>query len=67
MSAKTKKQQSDSQENTATASGGYQTPLQEDIRKTGDAEKSDARPTATPEAPGEDSVAGSPNQGTESR
>jgi hypothetical protein len=70
MSAKTKKQKSDSQENTdstATASGGYQTPLQEDIRKTGDAEKSDARPTARPEAPGEDSVAGSPNQGTESR
>ncbi|MBD2628766.1 hypothetical protein [Trichormus variabilis] len=70
MSAKTKKQKSDSQENTEstpTASGGYQTPLQEDIRKTGDAEKSDARPTATPEAPGEDSVAGSPNQGTESR
>ncbi|MGM3305576.1 hypothetical protein ACSQ6I_06210 [Anabaena sp. WFMT] len=69
MSGKAKKQQkkSDDQESTPTSSSGYQTPLQEDIRKTGNAEKSDARPTATPEAPGEDSVAGSPNQGTESR
>lgn len=61
------KQKSDNQEATPTASGGYQTPIDESIRKTGDAEKSDAKPTATPEAPGEDSVAGSPNQGTESR
>ncbi len=61
------KQKSDPQQSTPSASGGYQTPLQEDIRKTGNAEKSNARPTATPEAPGEDSVAGSPNQGTESR
>ncbi len=69
MSAESKKQKqkSDKQETTPTASGGYQTPLQEDIRKTGDAEKSDARRTARPEAPGEDDVAGSPNQGTESR
>ncbi|MBD6617797.1 hypothetical protein FNW02_18680 [Komarekiella sp. 'clone 1'] len=58
---------SDNQGTTPSASGGYQTPIEEDIRKTGDAEKSDAKPTATPEAPGEDSVAGSPNQGTESR
>ncbi|BAZ28829.1 hypothetical protein NIES4074_12640 [Cylindrospermum sp. NIES-4074] len=64
---KTEEQESDTQESTPTASGGYQTPLQEDIRKTGNAEKSNAKPTATPEAPGEDSVAGSPNQGTESR
>jgi len=60
-------QKSNNQEATPTASGGYQTPLDESIRKTGDAEKSDAKPTATPEAPGEDSVAGSPNQGTQSR
>lgn len=66
MSAKQKKK-SDNQGTTPTASGGYQTPLDESIRKTGDAEKSDARPTARPEAPGEDDVAGSPNQGTESR
>ncbi|MBW4645384.1 MAG: hypothetical protein KME23_20735 [Goleter apudmare HA4340-LM2] len=65
--AEKQKQKSDHQETTPTASGGYQTPLEESIRKTGDAEQSDARPTATPEAPGEDSVAGSPNQGTESR
>ncbi|MCC5613865.1 hypothetical protein LC605_01980 [Nostoc sp. CHAB 5836] len=60
-------QKSNNQETTATASGGYQTPIDESIRKTGDAEKSDAKPSATPEAPGEDSIAGSPNQGTESR
>ncbi|MBN3958411.1 MAG: hypothetical protein V7L31_27555 [Nostoc sp.] len=60
-------EKSNNQESTPTASGGYQTPIDESIRKTGDAEKSDAKPTATPEAPGEDSVAGSPNQGTESR
>ncbi|BAY11318.1 hypothetical protein [Calothrix sp. NIES-2098] len=60
-------QKQKSEGTTPTASGGYQTPLEEDIRKTGDAEKSDARETAKPEAPGEDNVAGSPNQGTESR
>ncbi|MEH2193905.1 MAG: hypothetical protein V7K98_14895 [Nostoc sp.] len=59
--------QKSNQESTPTASGGYQTPIDEKSRKTGDAEKSDAKPSATPEAPGEDSVAGSPNQGTESR
>jgi hypothetical protein len=52
---------------TPTAAGGYQTPLEDSIRKTGDAEQSDARQSAKPEAPGEDDVAGSPNQGTESR
>lgn len=60
-------QKSNNQETTPTASGGYQTPVDESIRKTGDAEKSDAKPSATPEAPGEDGIAGSPNQGTESR
>ncbi|WP_373525519.1 hypothetical protein [Nostoc sp.] len=65
--AEQEKQKSDNQEATPTASGGYQTPIDESIRKTGDAEKNDAKPTASPEAPGEDSVAGSPNQGTESR
>ncbi|QKQ74836.1 hypothetical protein [Nostoc sp. TCL240-02] len=65
--AEQQKQQSDNQESTPTASGGYQTPIDENIRKTGDAEKSDAKPSATPEAPGEDGIAGSPNQGTESR
>jgi hypothetical protein len=54
-------------DNTVDASGGYQTTIDEETRKTGLAAKSDAKSTATPEAPGEDSVAGSPNQGTESR
>ncbi|MEH2144777.1 hypothetical protein [Nostoc sp.] len=60
-------QKSNNQETTPTASGGYQTTADESTRKTGDAEKSDAKPTATPEAPENDSVQGSPNQGTESR
>jgi hypothetical protein len=41
--------------------------IDEETRKTGLAAQSDAKSTAKPEAPGEDSVAGSPNQGTESR
>jgi hypothetical protein len=61
------KNQQSNQGTTPTASGGYQTPLEDSIRKTGDAEKSDAKQSAKPEAPGEDDVAGSPNQGTESR
>ncbi|MEH2178327.1 hypothetical protein [Nostoc sp.] len=65
--AEEQKEKSNNQEATPTASGGYQTPVEEGIRKTGDAEKSDAKPTATPEAPGDDAVAGSPSQGTESR
>ncbi|MEH1870341.1 hypothetical protein [Nostoc sp.] len=60
-------QKSGSQETTPGSSGNYETTLDESQRKTGDSEKSDAKPTATPEAPGEDGVAGSPNQGTESR
>lgn len=68
MSSKAKKQQkSEQQESRPATSGGSQTPLQEDIRKTGDVEESDARETATPEAAGEDKVAGSPNQGNPSR
>jgi len=35
--------------------------------RTYDAEKSDAKTSATPEAPQNDTVQGSPNQGTESR
>ncbi|QLE56638.1 hypothetical protein [Nostoc sp. TCL26-01] len=62
-----KKQKPNTQDKTATASGGYQTPLDEEIRKTGTAAESDARQTAKPESAGEDNVAGSPNQGTESR
>ncbi|MDB9372250.1 hypothetical protein [Nodularia sphaerocarpa] len=61
------KQKSDHQETTPTASGGYQTPVEPGIRKTGNAVESEAKTSAKPEAPGEDTVAGSPNQGTESR
>jgi hypothetical protein len=65
--AEEKKENSDNQGTDTTASGGYQTTLEEINRKTGDAEATDARPTATPESPENDSVPGSPNQGTESR
>ncbi|MBE8992288.1 hypothetical protein [Nostoc sp. LEGE 12450] len=62
----TEPQKAGSQENTPS-SGNYETTVDESKRKTGDDEKSNAKPTATPEAPENDSVAGSPNQGTESR
>ncbi|BDI15983.1 hypothetical protein ANSO36C_17850 [Nostoc cf. commune SO-36] len=60
-------QKSNNQQTASTASPDGETPIDESIRKTGDAEKSDAKSTATPEAPENDGVAGSPNQGTESR
>ncbi|BAZ07451.1 hypothetical protein [Calothrix sp. NIES-3974] len=49
------------------ASGGYQTPVEESVRQTGAAVKGDGKSSAQPEAPENDSVQGSPNQGTESR
>jgi hypothetical protein len=58
-----------------TGSGGYENPMEEDItdidsatRRTssGDDETS-AKTSATPESASEDTVVGSPNQGTESR
>jgi hypothetical protein len=52
---------------TVTSSGGYQTPLDEEIRTTGTNAKTGGKDTAAPESPSNDSVAGSPNQGTESR
>jgi hypothetical protein len=55
------------QKDDTNTSGGYQTTLEEENRKTGVASESDAKPTAKPEAPENDSVVGSPNQGTESR
>lgn len=62
-------QQKSNNEQTAStaASADGETPTDESIRKTGDVQKSDAKSTATPEAPENDGVAGSPNQGTESR
>jgi len=47
---------------------GKQTPVEGGTRTTGQGSKTDTRDGAEPEAPGNDgSVAGSPNQGTESR
>jgi hypothetical protein len=63
----TEEQKSNTQESKPNASDSDQTPIDESSRKTGEIGKTDAKPTATPEAPGEDFVAGSPNQGTESR
>ncbi|WP_026733160.1 hypothetical protein [Fischerella sp. PCC 9605] len=57
-----------------TGSGGYENPMEEDItsidsevRTTSSGDESGAKTSATPESAGEDTVAGSPNQGTESR
>ncbi|MDZ8189592.1 MAG: hypothetical protein RMX96_32735 [Nostoc sp. ChiSLP02] len=63
----TEQQKSSNQDTTPASSGGYQTTIDEETRKTGNAEKSDAKTTATPESPENDTVQGSPNQGTESR
>lgn len=53
---------------TPTASGGQQTPIQEDIRKTGQAAQSAAKGTAVPESGSSDPlVEGGGNQGTEKR
>ncbi|MFN6531198.1 MULTISPECIES: hypothetical protein [unclassified Nostoc] len=60
-------QKSNNEQPASTASADGETPTDESIRKTGDAQGSDAKSTATPEAPENDGVAGSPNQGTESR
>jgi hypothetical protein len=62
-----KKQNSNEENTTPSASGGYQTPVEPSIRKTGNAANTDRTPGSEPESPGEDTVAGSPNQGTESR
>ncbi|BAZ09453.1 hypothetical protein NIES4071_12610 [Calothrix sp. NIES-4071] len=65
MSEEDKNKQASSSD--TAAGGGYQSTVDEETRKTGVASKSDAKPTATPEAPENDTVVGSPNQGTESR
>ena len=56
-----------SSQSDTQAGGGYQSTIDEETRRTGVASKSDAKPTAKPEAPENDTVVGSPNQGTESR
>ncbi|ARV60298.1 hypothetical protein BZZ01_18150 [Nostocales cyanobacterium HT-58-2] len=61
-----KNQKSDEQD--AAASGGYQTPIDSDIRKTGVAAKSDAKESAVPESGSSDQFTeGAGNQGTEKR
>ena len=53
---------------TPSASGGYQTPIEADIRKTGQADQTDARGTAVQESGSSDPlVEGGGNQGTEKR
>lgn len=55
---------------TPTASGGKQTPVEPEARRTGEgARETDARPDAAPDAPGSDNpeVSGDPNQGTDAR
>lgn len=50
------------------ASGGYQTPVDEEIRKTGMAEKSGGKESAVPESGSSDQLTeGGGNQGTEKR
>lgn len=57
-----------SQEQSTTASGGYQTTTDEETRKTGVATEVDAKESAKPESGSSESVVeGSPNQGTEKR
>ncbi|UBF25822.1 photosystem I reaction center subunit IV [Kovacikia minuta CCNUW1] len=53
----------------SAASGGKQTTIDPETRRTGQGAKQDVRPGAAPEAPGTDGtgVEGDPNQGTESR
>ncbi|MEA5601479.1 hypothetical protein [Nostoc sp. UHCC 0252] len=63
----TEEQKANNQESKPSSYSDEQTPVDENIRKTGETGDTDAKSTATPEAPGEDFVAGSPNQGTESR
>ncbi len=60
--------QNQTPEDNTTASGGYQTTINEETRKTGVAEKTDAKPSAAPESGSSDhSVEGGPSQGTEKR
>lgn len=50
------------------ASGGYQTPIDAETRKTGVAAKTDAKPGAVPESGSSDQLTeGGGNQGTEKR
>ncbi|NMG07544.1 hypothetical protein [Brasilonema sp. UFV-L1] len=57
-----------SEEQNTSTSGGYQTPIEEETRKTGNAVKNDAKESAVPESGSSDQfVEGGGNQGTEKR
>jgi photosystem I subunit 4 len=59
---------SEEEKTTPTASGGYQTPVEEESRKTGNAAQTDAKPSAVPESGSSDQITeGGGNQGTEKR
>lgn len=61
-------EQTEKEKSTPTGSSDYQTPVEEDIRKTGQADQSDAKPTAVQESGSSDPlVEGGGNQGTEKR
>lgn len=63
-----KEQSSNANESTPTTSGGYQTPIETDIRKTGSGAQTDAKSTAVQESGSSDPlVEGGGNQGTEKR
>jgi len=53
---------------TPNTNGDYQTPVESDIRKTGQAASTNAKSTAVPESGSSDQLAeGGGNQGTEKR
>lgn len=61
-------EQSEEEKSTPTASGDYQTPVEAETRKTGQAVQTDAKPTAEQESGSSDPlVEGGGNQGTEKR
>lgn len=61
-------QTSSSSQTTPVGNGGYQTPVESDIRKTAQAAQTDAKPTAVPESGSSDQLAeGGGNQGTQKR
>ena len=56
------------EDESTDASGGYNTPIDAETRKTGVAAKTDAKPSAVPESGSSDQLAeGAGNQGTEKR
>jgi photosystem I subunit 4 len=62
------REESEEEKATSTAPSGYQTPVEEDIDKTGQAAQTDAKPTAEQESGSSDPlVKRAGNQGTEKR